>query len=170
MTEENTPDAEIEDWLDALGIESLCQWDVLVFLDRHPTSLIGAEYVARLLGYADEPVVAALDALESLGLVERSRVSRSVRLYQFTVPSEPQRGGALEHLKALADHRGGRLRLAAQLRRSRRSPGGGLKPPGASPERSRGTFGRRRRGFTERKKGGKHGGKRSDPNRHPRPG
>lgn len=70
----------LQSWLHALGVQSLCEWDVVAFLYRHPTSLVGADYIARLLGYPDEPVVAALDALESLGLVERSRVSQNVRL------------------------------------------------------------------------------------------
>jgi hypothetical protein len=116
MQPDSISGAEIEGWLKTLGIESLCQWDVLVFLYRHQSSLVGADFIARLLGYASGPVVAALDVLERLGLVERSRVSRNVRLYQFTVPSDPQRGDAWERLLALAGHRGGRVLLAKRLR------------------------------------------------------
>jgi hypothetical protein len=72
--------------------------------------------IARLLGYASDPVVAALDVLEYLGLVERSRVSQIVRLYQFTVPSDPKRGDAWACLLALASHRAGRVRLAKRWR------------------------------------------------------
>ena len=46
------------------------------------------DYLA-LLGYAIETIIAALDVLESLGLVDRSRVSQGARLYQFTTPAEP---------------------------------------------------------------------------------
>jgi hypothetical protein len=116
MSGEHLSDAEIDSWLTTLGITSLCQWDVLIFLYRHQASLLGADFIARLLGYANDPVVAALDGLEFLGLVERSRVSQIVRLYQFTVPSDPQRGDAWAHLLALASHRGGRVRLAKRLR------------------------------------------------------
>jgi hypothetical protein len=49
---EHISDAEIDGWLNTLGIASLCQWDVLVFLYRHQTSLVGADFIARLLGYA----------------------------------------------------------------------------------------------------------------------
>src|SRR5438045_3190270 len=110
MDRESPSDLQVEGWLKTLGIESLCQWDVLVFLYRHPVSLFGAEYLASLLGYASGPVVAALDALEALRLAERSRVSQEgVRLYRLTVPAEPQRGDAWERLFALANSRAGRV-------------------------------------------------------------
>jgi hypothetical protein len=112
MQKDHPPDGEVEGWLKTLGLGSLCQWDVLVFLYRHQTTLVGGDYLARLLGYATEPVVAALDALDSLGLVARSRVSQGARLYQFTTPPEPPRGGAFERLLALAGDRAGRLRLS----------------------------------------------------------
>jgi hypothetical protein len=117
MVQEHTPDAEVVGWLTTLGIASLCQWDLLVFLYRHQTSLVGADHLARLSGYASESVVAAMDALESLGLVGRSRVSQGARFYQFTVPSGSPRGEAFTRLLALASHRAGRLRLSRQLLR-----------------------------------------------------
>jgi hypothetical protein len=116
MPHEDISDAEIDGWLRTLGITTLCQWDVLVFLYRHQASLIGADFLARLLGYASDPVVAALDVLESLGLVARSRVSQIVRLYQFTVPSDPPRADAWAQLLALAGDRIGRVRLSQRLR------------------------------------------------------
>jgi hypothetical protein len=119
MDRENPPDSQVEGWLKTLGIETLCQWDVLVFLYRHPISLLGAEYLACLLGYASGPVVAALDALEALRLVERSRVSQGVRLYRITVPADPERGDAAEGLFALANSRAGRVFLSRKLRERR---------------------------------------------------
>ena len=122
MQQQPPPDAEVEGWLKTLGVESLCQWDVLVFLYRHQATLAGADYLARLLGYATEPVVDALDALESLGCVGRSRVSQGARLYRFTVPDGPPHGEAFKRLLALAGHRAGRLLLSGQLRRDDRTP------------------------------------------------
>jgi hypothetical protein len=116
MPHEHIADAEIDGWLNTLGITSLCQWDVLVFLYHHQMSLVGADVIAHLLGYASGPVVAALDVLECLGFVARSRVSQVVRLYQFIVPSDPPRGDAWACLLALASHRAGRVRLATRLR------------------------------------------------------
>jgi hypothetical protein len=131
---ENPPDDEVASWLKTLGIESLCQWDVLVFLHRHQTSLFGADHLACLLGYATEPVVTALDVLGALELVKRSRVSQGARLYQLTAPSAPPRGKAFEQLFALAGDRAGRLRLSKQLQRNDRSPQAGPEATRCFPE------------------------------------
>ena len=120
MAQDNQPDLQVEGWLKTLGIESLCQWDVLVFLYRHQSSLVSAEHIARFLGYATAEVVAALDSLESSGLVERSRVSQGVRLYQLTAPADPTRSDASERLMTLADSHTVRLLLARRLRGSDR--------------------------------------------------
>src|SRR6266849_5573544 len=117
MAQGNQPDFQVEGWLKTLGIVSLCQWDVLVFLDRHQSSLVSAEHIARFLGYATAEVVAALDNLESSGPVERSRVSQGVRLYQLTAPADPTRRDALERLMTFVDNHTVRLLLA------RRPPG-----------------------------------------------
>ena len=120
MAEENQPDLQVNGWLKTLGIETLCQWDVLVFLYRHQSSLVSAESIARFLGYATAEVVAALDSLESSGLVERSRVSQGVRLYQVTAPADPARRDALERLMTLADSHTVRMLLPRRLRGSDR--------------------------------------------------
>jgi signal transduction histidine kinase len=43
MAQDNQPDLQVEGWLKTVGIESLCQWDVLVFLYRHQSSLVRRE-------------------------------------------------------------------------------------------------------------------------------
>jgi DNA-binding MarR family transcriptional regulator len=134
MDRENPPDHQVEDWLKTLGIESLCQWDVLEFLYHHPISLFGEEHLASRLGYASGPVVVALDVLESLRLVERSRVSQGVRLYRFTVPADRQRGDASERLFALANSRAGRVVLSKKLRAGDRTPREGLQAAQRFPE------------------------------------
>ena len=120
MPQDHEPDVQVEGWLKTLGIESLCQWDVLVFQYRHQSSLVSAEHIARFLGYASADVVAALDSLESSGLVERSRVSQEVRLYQVTAAADPARRDVLERLMTLADSHTVRL-LLARRRLGRRS-------------------------------------------------
>jgi DNA-binding transcriptional ArsR family regulator len=126
MQQELPSDAEVGAWLKTLGVESLCAWDVLVFLYRHQSSLVSAEHIARLLGYATAPVVEALEVLESLGLVKRSREAQGARLYRLTGPTEPPDDEAFERLLDLAGHRAGRLLLSKQLRR-----GGRTSPEGA---------------------------------------
>jgi DNA-binding MarR family transcriptional regulator len=118
MAEDNQPDLQVNGWLKILGIESLSQWDVLVFLYRHQSVLVNAEHIARFLGYGTAEMIAALDSLESSGLVERSRVSQGVRLYQVTASADPTRGDALERLMTLADSHALRLALARKLRGS----------------------------------------------------
>ena len=122
---QDPPDTEVEGWLKATGIESLCQWDVLLFLDRHRTTLIDAEHLARLLGYATEPLVDALDALEILGLVDRSRLSQGARLYRFIPPSGRPNDEAFRGLLALAGHRSGRLVLSRLLQKGGPRPAAG---------------------------------------------
>jgi biotin operon repressor len=120
MAKDNQPDLQVEGWLKTLGIKSLSQWDVLVFLDRHQSSLVSDEHIARFLGYATAEVVAALDSLKSSGLVERSRVSQGVRLYQLTAPADPTHSDASERLMTLSDIHAVRLLLARRLRGSDR--------------------------------------------------
>src|ERR1700738_976777 len=111
MAQDNELDIQVEGWLKTLGIESLCQWDMLVFLYRHPSILVSTEDITSFLGYATAEVVAALDSLESSGLVERSRASQGVRLHQVTASAEPARHDALERLMTLADSHTVRLLL-----------------------------------------------------------
>jgi hypothetical protein len=117
MTLHLPSETAIADWITTLGVTSLCQWDVLVFLSRHQATLLGTESLARLLGYALEPLVAALETLEALTLVERSRVSQGARLYHCLLPCGAPRGVAFAQLQALASHRAGRIHMATQLRR-----------------------------------------------------
>jgi DNA-binding MarR family transcriptional regulator len=126
MGQEQTPDTEVASWLAILGLASLCQWDLLAFLYRHQAALVGSDDLARLLGYPTESVVAAMDALASLGLVERSRVSHGARFYQFIMPSDSPHGEAFVRLLALASHRVGRLRLAKQLQQDDQTDKTGL--------------------------------------------
>jgi hypothetical protein len=110
-------DPEITAWLTTVGITSRCQWDVLVFLARHQTTLLGAADLARLLGYTSDTLVVALDLLEAQALVARSRLSQGARLYQYGVPPDSPRGVALARLQRLAADRAGRMRVLQQLRR-----------------------------------------------------
>jgi hypothetical protein len=116
MAQDKQTDLQVEGWLKTSGIESLCQWDVLVFMDRHQSTLVGADHIARLLGDATAHVAAALDSLESSGLVQPSRVSQGVRIYQLTAPADPTRRHALGRLLTLADSHAVRLLLGRRLR------------------------------------------------------
>ena len=133
MALDNQPDLQVEGWLKTLGIESLFQWDVLVFLYRHQPSLASTGDIAGLLAYPTGPVSAALDSLTSSELVECSRASQGVRLYQLTAPADPTRRDALERIMTLADSNTVRLPLARKLRGSDQpnQNKNGLRSPGA---------------------------------------
>ena len=100
--------------LDTLGIGQVAEWDVLVFIYRYGTSLASADQISRLLGYNRAIVGAALETLSLTGLVQRSRNSHGVRLYQFAAAGpEDSRQRALEEL--MAEERQGRLLLIRHL-------------------------------------------------------
>ena len=121
-------DLLVGEYLKNLGISTLSEWDVLTFLHRHGTSLTSAAEIALLLGGNKAGVSAALDRLASLGLIQRSRGSQGVRLYQISVPTDPSCYSCLMELMSLADNRDGRLLLLKHLpregsRSSRRTHG-----------------------------------------------
>jgi DNA-binding IclR family transcriptional regulator len=118
MTEsENAVNSAIERWLQTLGIQCLVEWDVLVYLYRHQTCLVNAEQISHLLDYGTSAIADALNALESLGLIERSRAHQGVRLHRLIAPADPLCQAAFERLMALDDLRPVR-QLLAQRRRS----------------------------------------------------
>jgi len=116
--ENRTADAVVNN-LRTLGITRLAEWDVLAFVHRHGTSLGSPERIASLLGYNKAAVASALDSLTSMGLVQRSRNSHGVRLYQFvgSGPDDPLQR-ALEDLIEVGDKRQGRLLLIKHLRKA----------------------------------------------------
>ncbi len=117
LAEENVAAADVQHWLHTVGVESRCELEVLTFFHRHRITLLPAEYLARLLGYPIESIVAALDALTTLQLLEWAPETHGTRGYEFIVPPVLTRSEALERLFALSDHRSGRLLLAKHLRR-----------------------------------------------------
>jgi hypothetical protein len=105
--------------LDALHISRLAEWDVLAFIYRNGTSLASAEKIARLVGYSGAEVFAALDSLTSAGLIQRSRNSHGVRLFQFAAAGLGESWQRpLEELMKVAEDRQGRLLLIRNLRQA----------------------------------------------------
>jgi hypothetical protein len=110
-------DALVAERLQALGVELLTEWDALVFLYRHAASLCTTAQIAQLIGYDKAEIGAALHKLESLGLIQRSRVSQGMRFYRFSAPEEPSRRSRLLELMNMAQDREGRLLLLKHLKR-----------------------------------------------------
>jgi hypothetical protein len=120
VDQENNLDFQIQECLTRLDISSPVEWDVLAFVYRHQASLANADQIARMLGYPSTVVGDALDHLESLKLIRRSRASQGVRLYQF-VSSEPDppSHSCFQQLITLAENPAGRLLLIKKLRQLR---------------------------------------------------
>jgi DNA-binding MarR family transcriptional regulator len=115
-------DFPVREHLKIVGVSTLSEWDVLTFLHRHGTSLTSAAEIALLLGGNKAGVSAALDRLAALGLIERSRGSQGVRLYQISVLADPSRYSCLMELMSLAENRDGRLLLLKHLPRESSRP------------------------------------------------
>jgi len=106
----------MESCLEVLDISQLSEWDVLMFLNRHGTSLSSVEQISRLLGYGKIVVANALNKLESAGLVQRSRASHGVRYYGLMANLDPHRSGCLQQLMDFGETRAARLALTKRLR------------------------------------------------------
>jgi predicted transcriptional regulator len=116
ITVEKSKDVVLER-LQALGVALLSEWDALAFLYSHAASLGTAAQIARFIGYDKAEIGAALQRLETLGLIQRSRDSQGIRLYQFSQPPEPSRHSCLLELMSLGQNRTGRLLLLKHLKR-----------------------------------------------------
>ena len=97
-----------------LGIQTLAEWDVLMFLTRHRFSLFRADTIPSLAGYSSDLSSAALNSLERLGLVKRLHASVHEDIYKPTSPDESVRERALDHLMDLAEDRTVRLALISR--------------------------------------------------------
>ena len=120
---ESRSDLLVQQYLQSIGITGLCDWDVLVFLYRHPTSLASVEQIARFVGCPGNEVGDALDKLDSRGLIKRSRTSQDARMYQFVYSEAllaPE--SCFRQLLALSESRTGRLLLSKKLKRQRVGP------------------------------------------------
>jgi len=120
---EKSQETLVVERLQALGVALLSEWDVLVFIYRRLTTLGTGAQISRLIGHDKAETGAALDRLEELGLVQRSRDSRGTRLYKFSMPSEPSHNSCLLALMSLTQNRTGRLLLLKHLKRPRHEPG-----------------------------------------------
>jgi hypothetical protein len=111
----------IRECLTALGISSPVDWDVLVFVYRHQASLANAEQISHMVGYPATLVHDALENLEFLKLLRRSKASNGMSLYRLVssrAASPPC--DCFRELMASVDNRAGRLEITKELRQGRK--------------------------------------------------
>jgi DNA-binding MarR family transcriptional regulator len=85
-------------------IEDACSLDLLVFLYRHPRTLLTNEQLATFVGYEMKVVAKSIDTFIDVGLLERTQnPTHAARMYRLVLES-PTTGG-LEALLELASTR-----------------------------------------------------------------
>ena len=119
LAAEKSIDETVLEHLQVVGVALLAEWDALAFVNRHSTTLCTAAQIARSIGYNKAETGDALEKLETLGLIARSRGVQGIRFYRFSAPPEPLRHACLQELLSLSQHRAGRLLLLGRLKRSR---------------------------------------------------
>lgn len=104
------------------AIEDACSLDLLVFLYRHPRTLLTNEQLATFVGYEMKMVARSVEKYIDIGLLERTQnPTHAARMYRLMLES-PTTGG-LHALLELASTRQGRRDILEVLvsRRSSRS-------------------------------------------------
>jgi hypothetical protein len=100
-------------------IRDACDLDLLVFLYRHPRSLLTSDQIAASIGYDNKRVAKSLDAFIDAGLLQRTQSPMHAARMYLLVLNGP-RGGGLPPLLKLATTRQGRRSLIETLNAGRR--------------------------------------------------
>lgn len=103
----------------AAVIRSACELDLLVFLHRHPRSLLTNEQLAAFVGYDTKQVAQSIDGFIEAGLLERTQNPKHAARMYLLVLDGPQ-GGGLRSILEIATTRQGRQTILEHLN-SRRS-------------------------------------------------
>lgn len=88
-------------------IGGACDLDLLVFLHRHPRTLLTNEQLASFVGYDMKQVARSVDAFGAAGLLERTQNPKHAARMYVLLLNGPQ-GGGLKALLKLACTRKGR--------------------------------------------------------------
>ena len=97
-------------------IRDACDLDLLMFLSRHPHTLLTMEQMAAFVGYEMKQVARSIDAFMDAGLLERTQNPKhAARLYVLVLEG-PWNGG-LRTLVELSSTRQGRREVLEQLHR-----------------------------------------------------
>lgn len=111
-------------------IQNACDLDLLVFLRRHPRTLLTSEHLAGFVGYSIKEIAKALDAFIDAGLLERTAQQSTHAARMFLLRLDGPQGGGVRALLELASTRQGRQGILEALNRDGSRP----EQPGAAPE------------------------------------
>jgi hypothetical protein len=119
--------------VEAAGLRSMCDLDLLLFFARHPRVVLGSEQLAAYVGYDLAEVARALDLLLGAGVLKRTlHHGARGRMYVLEIDHGEQWLEPLRRVCAMPD---GRNTLRAILKQRRRPLGvmnGDSGPPRAS--------------------------------------
>lgn len=102
-------------------IQGACDLDLLVFLHRHPRTLLTNEQLAAFVGYDMKQVAKSVDAFSEAGLLERTQNAKhAARMYVLSLKGPA--GGGLKALLELACTRNGRRDILKFLDRGQSQP------------------------------------------------
>jgi DNA-binding MarR family transcriptional regulator len=83
-------------------VRQACDLDLLVFLYRHPRTLLTSEQLAKFVGYSMKDVAVAVDEFTNAGLIERSAQPSAHAARMYLLVLEGPTGGGLKAFLDLA--------------------------------------------------------------------
>ena len=89
------------------AVRNACDLDLLLFLRRHPRTLLTSEQLAAFAGYDIQEIAKSLEAFIEAGLLERTQNPMHAARMYLLVTDGPENGG-IRDLLELASTRNGR--------------------------------------------------------------
>jgi hypothetical protein len=102
-------------------VRNACDLDLLVFLHRHPRTLLTSEQLAAFVGYDIKEIAESLETFIEAGLLERTQNPMHAARMYLLVLDEPPNGGIRDLLK-LGSTRSGRQGVLRVLDPGRSQP------------------------------------------------
>ena len=96
-------------------IQSACDLDLLVFMHRHPRTLLTSEQLAGLVGYSLKDMAKALDTFIEAGLLARTAQQSAHAARMLLLLLDGPQGGGVKRLLELASTRQGRQKILEAL-------------------------------------------------------
>lgn len=96
-------------------VQNACDLDLLVFLHRHPRTLLTSEQLAGFVGYSLKEIARALDAFIEAGLLARTAQQSLHAARMFLLQLDGPQGRDVRALAELGSTRTGRQLILAVL-------------------------------------------------------
>ena len=111
-------------------IKNACDLDLMIFLHRHPRTLLTSEQLAGFVGYNLNEIASALDAVIEAGLLARTKQQSMHAARMFVLLLDGPQGEEVRALLEIGSTREGRQDIVEALNAQGSLPN----QPGAGPE------------------------------------